>query len=489
MVDSTLRAQDFCRTCRPSVVGRREHGPVAPSEPPVGLRESVREMCENLATLVDQGHVTVSPFDGTWCRDDDGQIRLRQRVRSEAVWAALVTRDDETTIPGWAAAVAALKSVPVVVQQTDRMIGTRRSAHRVEMADVVRSLVLAMQDDHGHLRFTDGVFEDQWSAIADVFDHDIVTYRQVAPIPGIHLDTLPLELQPGVELDRFTDREITRCFAVGVLNAPDRFPVLDEEFAIGLRVSTPEPKLVFTDPEEDLRVARAPELGTFGVRPSGSEHLLLADVLSALRLAVPDTEFWSPGSVGYADVWYGGFGGGFFSRPVSSTRWNFRPRPCPLDAAAVASLVSVWRDARACGLESSKGARSVMYALGRFNSALERTDTQDRLVDLMIAAEALLLSGKNDELSLRLAVRAASFAEGDGAARRSVYETMRTAYGLRSKVVHGGLVGEGALREVIRDVEDVIRAALRKALSDSVDRSRLTKDDYWDEIMLSLWSD
>lgn len=74
-------------------------------------------------------------------------------------------------------------------------------------------------------------------------------------------------------------------------------------------------------------------------------------------------------------------------------------------------------------------------AIRRFNYAYERKRAEDKLIDLMIAFEALLLP-ENDELKLRLSLRVANLLR-DIAERSQVFNEIRQAYRLRSDIVHG----------------------------------------------------
>ncbi len=78
----------------------------------------------------------------------------------------------------------------------------------------------------------------------------------------------------------------------------------------------------------------------------------------------------------------------------------------------------------------------------RFSYACERERDDDRIVDLMIAAESLFLSdsgGEKDrgEIRFRLALRSAYFVESPAYTRRQIFNHMKAAYDLRSAIVHG----------------------------------------------------
>ena len=93
----------------------------------------------------------------------------------------------------------------------------------------------------------------------------------------------------------------------------------------------------------------------------------------------------------------------------------------------------------------------------------------------MIAAEALFIerSGDNDELRFRTSLNASFFLSSEHEARRAIFETVRAGYDARSSVAHGDdpkrilIAGRSyGLRELIPEVADVVRRALRKRLDE-----------------------
>lgn len=77
-------------------------------------------------------------------------------------------------------------------------------------------------------------------------------------------------------------------------------------------------------------------------------------------------------------------------------------------------------------------------AMSRFDFAYDNLRIEDRLIDYMIAFEALFLKGDEEqELSYRLGLRAAVLLENPGEPRKEIFQNMRIAYSLRSLVVHG----------------------------------------------------
>lgn len=76
-------------------------------------------------------------------------------------------------------------------------------------------------------------------------------------------------------------------------------------------------------------------------------------------------------------------------------------------------------------------------AIRRFNFSYDKDLPEDKLIDFIIAFEALYLKGAGEELSYRLALRCAYFLGKDEKEREKIFKNLRNAYVVRSKIVHG----------------------------------------------------
>jgi hypothetical protein len=115
----------------------------------------------------------------------------------------------------------------------------------------------------------------------------------------------------------------------------------------------------------------------------------------------------------------------------------------------------------------------VAPAARRFAYAFDRVRLEDRVLDIVIALEGLLLSRREDEKTQRLATRGSYVARGFG--RRDVVTTfLRHAYDVRSAVAHGDEINPNRVRnlkdarcsmpEFAQCLEELARYVLRKAM-------------------------
>jgi hypothetical protein len=166
-----------------------------------------------------------------------------------------------------------------------------------------------------------------------------------------------------------------------------------------------------------------------------------------------------------------GFGGGYARKFVA--RPGEAP-PCVLEPAKVPALQETWLHLAAPAVA---GDKALTVALRRLRDAPLRPSDEDKLIDLVIAAEALFLTdtGRSEdrgELTYRLALRAALFIDDSPHRRAQIREFFRRIYRARSAVVHGGQPGglrsldgdEATLADSVGELDRLMRLALHKAV-------------------------
>ena len=148
--------------------------------------------------------------------------------------------------------------------------------------------------------------------------------------------------------------------------------------------------------------------GTFGRRGSIDATTIVDDVLTGLRLFKQGT-VRCPGEASGVKAW--SLDASHYFRIRASRPHDF----CnyELGDMEVEELQNLWSDLTGGTLDERT---FLAMALRRFNMAADRQQLDDRIVDLMIAAESLFLHdagspGERGELRFRLAVRVAKFVD------------------------------------------------------------------------------
>jgi hypothetical protein len=278
-----------------------------------------------------------------------------------------------------------------------------------------------------------------------------------------------------------TDEDIARCLMLGILSPMGgAFPFAAHLPTHAIYVREIVPKVVGQPPSEqpptEFMLRRERMLDT-------SER-----VVHALRL-YRKGRFLAAGRVEFDDNAFAG-GGGTYER-LNPVPWLFGDYRLGEEDAA--GLEQFWKSLNTSGVRQTK---YLDIAMRRFSYKDERRLPEDQIVDLMIAAEALFLSGSGDqairgEQRYRLALRAGSFIESERWLHHDVFKLMRMAYDVRSAVVHGGTpdkmkLPDGSkadLGQLITAVQEVLRLALVKIIGLAGQQGSSLKID-WEDALL-----
>ena len=104
-------------------------------------------------------------------------------------------------------------------------------------------------------------------------------------------------------------------------------------------------------------------------------------------------------------------------------------------------------------------------AMAHFNSSYEKRYLADRLIDLVIALEALFGAGGAGSITQKLAKRGAWWLCVTECERHAAFRTIKKLYGYRSRVVHGNSnLGKDLTGQRVNDLECMVRSGLRKFL-------------------------
>ena len=420
--------------------------------------------------------------DIQWEHGTDGHFREHKK-RIRVLWQIL-TDEWLHSLPNYQMCIKGLKSDVVLGPHLDCLVGTSISVSRLEADSILKSLVYAMLDDEGHIAFTDERFHGKWQELVGVFGTDRIAFKMVAPLPDLVLPAFPLRLNNELVLDLLTNDEVTRCYQVGVIRPLSlRFPLISREVAVGIRKTIFLPKLIRRD-DEPHELPEAGDEGSFGSRPLLRDDLVIDDVLSALRL-YKSTQIRTIGHVSWTDSYW--LKGGTSYRVLG--QWPYGGK-FELTESEIPQFLELWRTL-------GEGAKRFGFSIHRFNLAFDRGLLADRIVDLVIAAEALFLSDIDEkyrgELRFRFALRAAKFIEHPNYCEHDVFRIMRQAYDARSAIVHGGSPTDtrlpnnhsASLPTFIEAIEELVRLGLRKGLSMKEDGKKLRQTEYWDTLVFS----
>lgn len=300
---------------------------------------------------------------------------------------------------------------------------------------------------------------------------DSATWVVLAPLPGARFEDSPIRLRSGVEIIKLGDEETATCLNAGLLESRGStgFTHVGDVFAI--RLTETWPILVGAAADDPLTDAQA----AWDQRAEQIET-----VIQALRLCKAGTVF-STGTVAFSMSFYEGRGYTFGYSPT--TRGHIRG-DYYLALDDVADLVRAHTSLEG---DAVRGMPFLTTAIRRFAMSEERFHVEDRVLDLMISAEALFTPGTQTEVAHKVPLHAAAFLARPGLDPKTVFATMRSGYTARSKIAHGASVSAASppLDELVATLSGYLREALTKMIDYAEQGTALSKQAAWNDLVVS----
>ena len=171
-----------------------------------------------------------------------------------------------------------------------------------------------------------------------------------------------------------------------------------------------------------------------------------------------------------------------FSGGLPNLGFPVLPREYMLADMEIAEAKKFWNIFKSVDI-TKEGLEFLEAAVRRFNYAYERQKYEDKIVDHMISFESLFLTNEKN-LGLNLSLRAAVLLAKEDDKREKIYRSLRNAYRIRNKVVHGAkrekiatMVKDGfcSFRKLSVKTEDYLRKSIR-AFFEEASRERVPND-------------
>ena len=355
---------------------------------------------------------------------------------------------DTESIAAWSEALSELEA-------DDRLRGRAVTTEQPRLT--ARGVLYRLVSEQGGLEFQDAAFERVYRETEDYFYRDTVRYRYLAPLGRFRMEPAQVKLGPELSIVRISDgwsREMLMESMGGSPVAAEVAQLVSKRYGLVLYSELQKEK----DVEGFYRRPREEEGAIKNVRDTFRE------VCSALRVfkngavgyeqIIPRPTSWVPART--MEIWGGG------AQSVTGA-------PYVLSEQETAEFETFWDEhwVRRVGME-----KNVALAVRRFNMAYGRGWPEERLLDLMIGFEALLLENEQ-ELRYKLAMRGAALLGKDGDERETIRGELGAAYKQRNHIVHGGRADEElkigdeegvSLTNLNSRVEERLRAAIRKIM-------------------------
>ena len=152
----------------------------------------------------------------------------------------------------------------------------------------------------------------------------------------------------------------------------------------------------------------------------------------------------------------------FNPRPVPRSEYAlYRRQQYPIGAEFLCEFTEFFN--RYWDVFQKKSPSHLITALMRFSSSYEKSSLPDRLIDLVIALEALFGDGESGSIAYKVATRCAFWLHPPGKERLDTFKFIKKAYDMRSRSVHGGQK-ESPSEIQLNQLEHMVRASLIKLL-------------------------
>ncbi len=437
---------------------------------PLALTEALANYFRAAVTVLRHSTKVTQMWRSRWVKADDPNLFHEIPDAPRPNWLMAVRHEKETlgALPEYAACVEAVAADPGIAPALGKLAGTFMASRKITPDEIVeQALNMAI-----HRSETLDEVEGRAAELA----HDVVEDVSLAPatittiVPLVGVSAPPIRLNEDTEISELTDDEIERLLRAGMLRMLGGGGMVRLPSRCCLRIKTKVGRIASDKASYHARIKQ--EERAIGAGRGGATWLA-----KALRLEKPGRVHVG-GQITFGESIIGG------GASTATSSWELCPSSIEytLNETEVRSVIDTMR---ALVDERVTKHEFIDVALRRLLFAGDRKKREDRFLDLMIGTEALFLPEKGTEISYKFSIRVAHFVQIGGNSRRTLYKSMRDAYDLRSKIVHGGEVA-GAENELIDLVEEVLRSGaremIRRALANPDAKKGKLVD--WDELVL-----
>jgi len=346
-------------------------------------------------------------------------------------------------LPEHSSVVSAIRGNPEISDHFPTVVGPANSV------DIfLKNLLNKLWEVSPSFVFDQQKFDKLYASLEDFLHSRTVEIRVIAPLENLSSSVPRIRLSPELVVRSLSDAEVQRLYRDNVAFR-SQYPIAERRwlpsFAVELQQTHPKPPGDQEFPGE-----------------------IVQQWLNAVQVVCSVLRLFKPGAIrcSVVEFWQGReeFLGTPFTYAVPGPPVYGRAYEISdADAAGLPELLEQF------GQVAWDRNQALQLALSRFNLAGERQRAEDRVLDLMICMEALFLPDGNEELTFRLALRAARFLEaGDRGKRIELFSNLREAYRVRSAIVHGSVASRKqkiSTEQASEFLEETARAALRKAIS------------------------
>lgn len=361
---------------------------------------------------------------------------------------------DLSNLPEFKDCVSLMQAEPQVSKHLDKLIGLEGGPRfRRTIWDFLRYFLSPMFEKYlQESKFDQQLLKRLYSDFEDFVCSDQIAVRDSAYLDNFASDVDIIDVEKELDIRKLTNEELERLLQASKWGAPSAF------------FHVKPPKYVIETAYTKRKVVGE----HIEPQPSDSAKRLY-QLVTALRL-------FKSGVVGFNEITTTAetpFLWGYTKFNIA--RKTFIGQKYILNKTEAIQFKDFWK--RFSIFSTSKPKR-LAIAIRRFENAYERTNLQDKLIDFMIAYEALVFKqGETGEFRHKLSTRVSKLLSKTYEERKRIAKEITKFYDKRSRIVHGEEVK--LPRGFVEKVENYLRGSIKTLIE------RLPGQDY-DEIILRL---
>jgi hypothetical protein len=320
------------------------------------------------------------------------------------------------------------------------------------------------------MEFEDEVFKELYESLENYLFCDSVTHRTFIILSNLNIESKDMVFN-DVKLAHISEKDFTKLIS-GFSHIHKSNPF---EF-------TPKKMLL----ERKYKMIKNPESKNFYRNKEQKENTtnLFNKIMLSFRL-------FKKGAIGYNAI---------YDQNISEWRHGLArssPHPMPhffglsykLNKTEENELKRFWKFIKEVKIGDID--KNLNLAIRRFNSAYEKKNDEDRLIDCVIALESLLSKKgeRNIPLRFKLGIRTALLLGKNTEEREIIKQEIQEIYDARSRMVHGGEVTKLGvfkdLKDLVDSAEEYVRMTIKALLQLDIKYGRMSALEKLDEYLLS----
>lgn len=341
--------------------------------------------------------------------------------------------------------VNAIEQDEVIARHLNTLVGTAWMSIRIETIGLIRLFLALVLRQIPVKSLQEVTIDHLCQNFEDFFYKNTLPYRCFAPISGLKMEAEKLEISSELSIVKITEAERN-----GLISPPSASPFV--------QMASASQVFAFEFFKELHKIIGRTDPAIPQEHPLEAIKYIFSEICKVFRL-------FKKGSLGFNHLWVQNL-----LLPIEGISSTFDHAEAirlydsyTLTNEDVPEFLALYDRIK------RTSPKHVEAALRRFNFGCERRNSEDQLIDFMIAFEAILL-GDQQELKYKLALRGSALLGKTPAEKRLIFDELRTAYDQRSKIVHGNKpdaqvkVGEEKIpfAELVNRVEELLRSAIKQ---------------------------